>query len=317
MVALHRFQTSLKELSTLPSIFSFKKTSEWGFARVGYAKENKSLLGTGGRGPLALEVITGCPVPGAESAAGNLRRFLLPCCGLTHQHNVRRKNTENMSHMLIKQTEQRAWLASGCSSGLVLEEPPMLSTLGHQLPLLCPCGLSHAFPLLCQEVARVMPNSMQPRTQYHSAGQPWPVANKKPFLQTGFHSKSMVRQGADCFWHSISEETVVASSTHRHSTGLPGNKVKMNSGNMNYFAVAFCGAYLKWQWEPVILSRCMCHFCGLLVLVIKEEGWQRWQVFTGYPEHGKGHIFTCFSLSGQHGAFQPIPLLPALCQPQV
>lgn len=98
---------------------------------------------------MALEVITGRPVPAADSTAGNLRRFLLPCSGLAHQHNVRGKNTENTSHVLLKQTEQSAWLASGCPRGLVLEEQPMLFTLGHLLPLLCLCGLSHTFPLLC------------------------------------------------------------------------------------------------------------------------------------------------------------------------
>lgn len=74
-VALHRFQTSLKELSTLPPIFAFKKLSERGFAHVGHAKENKSLLGIGGSGPSALEVITGCLVPAADSTVGNFRGF--------------------------------------------------------------------------------------------------------------------------------------------------------------------------------------------------------------------------------------------------
>lgn len=113
-VALHRFQTSLKDLSTLPPIFSFKKLSEWGFAQVGYAKENKTLLGTGGSGPLALELITGCPVPAADSTVGNFGGFFfLLCSGLAHQRNVRRENIENMTHMLLKQIKQRALLALG------------------------------------------------------------------------------------------------------------------------------------------------------------------------------------------------------------
>lgn len=101
-VALHRFQTSLKELSTLPPIFSFKKLSEWGFTHVGHAKENKSSLGIRGSGPLALEIITGCPVPAADSTVGNFRIFLLPRSGLAHHHNVRRENVENMTHVLLK-----------------------------------------------------------------------------------------------------------------------------------------------------------------------------------------------------------------------
>lgn len=87
---------------------------------------------------------------------------------------------------------------------------------------------------------------------------------------------------------------------------VPWNKVKMNFGNVNYFAMPSCGAYLKWQWEHGILSRCKWYFCILFVLVMKEERWQR-EVFTSYPEQGKGHIFTCFSVGGQRGAFQPIP----------
>lgn len=73
------------------------------------------------------------------------------------------------------------------------------------------------------------------------------MANKKPFIQMGFHSKGVVKQGGLTTSDTISEETVVASRTHRHSTGFPGNKVKMNLGNLSYFAMSFCGAYLKWQ----------------------------------------------------------------------
>lgn len=67
-VAFCCFQTSLKELSTLPPIFSFEKLMEQAFTRVGHAKESKFFLRTGGSGPLALEVIAGCPVPAADSA---------------------------------------------------------------------------------------------------------------------------------------------------------------------------------------------------------------------------------------------------------
>lgn len=138
-VALHRFQTSLKDLSTLPPIFSFKKQSEWGFAQVGYAKENKTLLGTGGSGPLALELITGCPIPAADSTVGNFGGFFfLLCSGLAHQRNVRRENIENMTHMLLKQIKQRALLASGWPKGLVpsTSGPPAASAL-HMWPRLC------------------------------------------------------------------------------------------------------------------------------------------------------------------------------------
>jgi len=130
-VPLCHFQTSLKELSTLPSIFSFIKLSERGFARVGHAKENKSLLGIGGGGPSALEVITGCSVPAADSAVGNFRGFFsLPRSGLAHQRNVGREKTENGIHVLLKQMKWRALLASACPRGLELEEQPTLSTLG-------------------------------------------------------------------------------------------------------------------------------------------------------------------------------------------
>lgn len=312
MVALHRFQTSLKELSTLPPIFSFKKPSEWGFARVGHAKENKSLLGNGGREPLALEVITGCPVPAADSTAGTLRRFLLPCCGLTHQHNVRRENTENMSHVLLKQTEQRAWLASGwCWRSRPCF--PLQAT-----SCLCSADVASATLLHCSawEVAGDKPDRMHSRALYHSPGQPWPVANKKPFLWNRFSLKNRGGE-ADYFWHIISKETVVGLQHSQEQHRVPWKQgQKMNFGNMNYFSMPFCGACLKWQWEQVILSRCMCYFCVLFILVIKEERWQR-KVFTDYPGWGKGHIVTCFCVDDQCGAFQPIPLLPALCQPQV
>lgn len=145
------------------------------------------------------------------------------------------------------------------------------------------------------EVARGMPNRMQPRTQYHSPGQPWPVANKKPFFQTGFHSKGMVKQGGLTTSDTISEETVVASRTHRHSTGFPGNKVKMNLGNLSYFAMSFCGAYFKWQWEHVILSRCMCHFCVLFVLVIRGRMTNKsfyWLSWAGERAHF--HLLVCW-----------------------
>lgn len=75
-VLFHCLQISLKGLSTLPPIFTFKNLSEQGFACVIHAKRNKSLLGIRGTRSLALEVITWCPFPAADSAVGNVR-FLI------------------------------------------------------------------------------------------------------------------------------------------------------------------------------------------------------------------------------------------------
>lgn len=149
MVALHRFQTSLKELSTLPPIFSFKNPQNEVLHVLVIPRKISPYWELEAEGHWPWRLLQGVQFQQLTPLQEISDIFLLPCCGLTHQHNVRRKNTERMSHVLLKQIEQRAWLASGCPSRLVLEEPPVISTSGHQLPLLCLCGLSHAFPPLC------------------------------------------------------------------------------------------------------------------------------------------------------------------------
>lgn len=140
-------------------------------------------------------MITGCPVPAADTTVGNFRGvffwvfFFLPRSELAHQRNVRRENIENMTHMLLKQIKQRALLTSGCPGGTGAGGTAHAFHFG-ATGCLCSAYVASATLFHSASWGRSWGCAKQDGVQ--SPGQPWFRVNKKPFFSNRFGLKQML-----------------------------------------------------------------------------------------------------------------------------